>query len=208
MNIYSNPSIINRALNVVQENIIPKLNPTQTKVALVALWIFALIAVGLTYFFCFSDRYIADKTKEKGENPAKVDDAANQALKKKKTEAVNTKKIEKAEDKTIAIKVDEQKHPMIDKLEKIQNTELRLDPAPQEIKLYVKTLTGPTIEVQIDENGTVEDLKKKIESQGNTPANQNRLLFHGKQLEDHITLKIYQITNNSVLHSVGRLGGD
>lgn len=74
MNISNNLNFINRIPNLVRENVIPKLNSTQ-KIVLAVAYVFALIALGLTYYFCFSNR----KVKHLPENNSnKVEQAVKQ----------------------------------------------------------------------------------------------------------------------------------
>jgi ubiquitin C len=50
--------------------------------------------------------------------------------------------------------------------------------------IYVKTLTGKTIEVDFGRISIVEDLKNELFVLEGIPADQQRLIFAGKQLED------------------------
>jgi len=73
--------------------------------------------------------------------------------------------------------------------------------------LYVKTLTGKTLEIPYDYNDKIENIKKKIQDIGVILINEQRLIYAGKQLEDDRTLTDYNITNQSTLHLVLRLRG-
>ena len=75
------------------------------------------------------------------------------------------------------------------------------------IEIFVKTLTGKTITVQMMNTETIADLKLYIQDMEGIPPDQQRLIFAGKQLEDPITLSEYFITAGSVLHLVLRLRG-
>ncbi|AYV82188.1 MAG: hypothetical protein Homavirus14_4 [Homavirus sp.] len=76
--------------------------------------------------------------------------------------------------------------------------------------VYVKTLTGKTINVLININMKVEDLKRQIQNMEGIHTDIQRLIFQGLQLEDYRTLHDYNITAGVVLHMVLRLrgGGD
>lgn len=74
--------------------------------------------------------------------------------------------------------------------------------APVNTQVYVKTLTGNTIAVNMDDNDTVENIKIRIQEQEGTPVNQQRLLFAGQELENGRRLSEYNIQNRSTLHLV------
>jgi len=71
------------------------------------------------------------------------------------------------------------------------------------IKLYGKLCT-----IRIATEATVGQLIGRIEEIRGIPANQQRILFGGQQLEEGRTLKSYQINQNSTLQFLVRLRGD
>ena len=82
----------------------------------------------------------------------------------------------------------------------------RQQPAP--VRIFVKTLTGKTIPLNVKLTDTVWSVKLKIQDAEGFPVElQKGLIFFGKRLEDGRILNDYNIQEGSFIHLVPTLRG-
>ena len=75
------------------------------------------------------------------------------------------------------------------------------------MQVFLRTLTGMTITLDVESTDTIEVLKEKIRDKQGIPIDQQRLIYSAKQLQDGRTLADYNIKNMASIHLILRMRG-
>lgn len=75
------------------------------------------------------------------------------------------------------------------------------------MQIFVKTLTGRTVTLIVEETDTVAEVKQKFKDKDGVPVAEQRFIYGGHELKDEQTLRHYNIFKDATLHLVLRLPG-
>ena len=68
------------------------------------------------------------------------------------------------------------------------------------IIIFVKTLTGKILALNVEPSDTIKNVKLKIQGKLSIPSSQQHLIFRRQELKDHQTLDEYKVTEKSSVH--------
>ena len=66
-------------------------------------------------------------------------------------------------------------------------------------QIYIKTLSGKTVTVDVEEGDTIADVKAKIQDKEGIPPKEQRLIFGGKQVRTLVHRNLLPLTGKHVL---------
>lgn len=70
------------------------------------------------------------------------------------------------------------------------------------MQIFIKTLVGDTIGLDVNPDETIRSVKEKIQREDRTPVSQQTLTLNGQRLDDAKTLKSYNIEDGAHIQLV------
>jgi len=98
-------------------------------------------------------------------------------------------------------------HSMISEISFMSKNSFTTDLICDEFPIKIRSLTGKETLTRVHHKMIVSELKNMIEKIDQTPFDQQRLVYNGKQLEDNRTLDYYGVNEESVIHIILRIRG-
>jgi len=92
-------------------------------------------------------------------------------------------------------------------MEKINKDMETINKDTKQFQIFVKTLTGKTITLDVKAYDTIGNIKTKIQDKEHIPPEQQRLTHSSNDLEDSRTLSDYNIQKEATIHLLLRLQG-
>ena len=90
---------------------------------------------------------------------------------------------------------------------KVNKDKKKVNKDTKQFQIFVKTLTGKIITLDVNAYDTIGNIKTKIQDKEHTPPEQQRLTHSSKDLEDSRTLSDYNIQKEATIHLLLRLQG-
>ena len=75
------------------------------------------------------------------------------------------------------------------------------------LQLFVRTVSGRTLPLQVESGETVETVKQMLQERENVDVDHQRLVFAGKELDDSKTLESYNLKGDETLEMLFKIAG-
>ena len=75
-------------------------------------------------------------------------------------------------------------------------------------QIFIKTLTGKSFSLEVDDSYTIKMVKDKIQVEEGISTDQQKLIYAGREMDDKLSLFDYSISKASTLHLITKLRSD